>query len=44
LVRQHCDLVLSLPMPGEIDSLNAAIAGSIVIYEALRQRSLPAPS
>lgn len=39
LVRQHCDVVLSLPMPGEIESLNAAVAGSIVIYEALRQRA-----
>jgi 23S rRNA (guanosine2251-2'-O)-methyltransferase len=38
LVRQHCDIVLSLPMPGEIESLNAAVAGSIVIYEALRQQ------
>ena len=39
LVRQHCDVVLSLPMPGAVESLNAAVAGSIVIYEALRQRS-----
>jgi len=39
LVRQHCDVVVSLPMPGQIESLNAAVAGSIVIYEALRQRT-----
>jgi len=39
LVRQHCDSVVSLPMPGAIESLNAAVAGSIVIYEALRQRA-----
>lgn len=38
LVRQHCDMVVSLPMPGQVESLNAAVAGSIVIYEALRQR------
>jgi 23S rRNA (guanosine2251-2'-O)-methyltransferase len=38
LVRQHCDMVVSLPMPGAIESLNAAVAGSIVLYEALRQR------
>ena len=45
LVRQHCDLVVSLPMPGAIESLNAAVAGSIVLYEALRQRAVaPAPS
>ena len=45
LVRQHCDLAVSLPMPGAIESLNAAVAGSIVLYEALRQRkAAPAPT
>jgi 23S rRNA (guanosine2251-2'-O)-methyltransferase len=39
LVRQACDLLIRLPMPGAIESLNAAVAGSIVLYEALRQRS-----
>jgi len=39
LVRQHCDMIISLPMPGAIESLNAAVAGSIVLYEALRQRT-----
>jgi len=43
LVRQHCDLVVSLPMPGAIESLNAAVAGSIVLYEALRQRAAAPP-
>jgi 23S rRNA (guanosine2251-2'-O)-methyltransferase len=38
LVAQTCDLRLRLPMVGPIDSLNAAVAGSIVLYEALRQR------
>lgn len=38
LVRQHCDAALSIPMHGKIESLNAAVAGSIVLYEALRQR------
>jgi 23S rRNA (guanosine2251-2'-O)-methyltransferase len=38
LVREHCDLLIKLPMHGHIDSLNAAVAGSIAIYEALRQR------
>lgn len=38
LVREHCDLLISLPMRGQINSLNAAVAGSIVLYEALRQR------
>jgi 23S rRNA (guanosine2251-2'-O)-methyltransferase len=39
LVRQACDFLVRLPMPGAIESLNAAVAGSIVLYEALRQRS-----
>lgn len=41
LVREHCDLLIKLPMHGYINSLNAAIAGSIALYEALRQRSTP---
>ncbi len=39
LVRERCDWLLSLPMRGQINSLNAAIAGSIALYEALRQRA-----
>ncbi len=39
LVREHCDLLIRLPMHGQINSLNAAIAGSITVYEALRQRT-----
>ena len=39
LVREHCDLLVKLPMHGQINSLNAAVAGSIALYEALRQRS-----
>jgi 23S rRNA (guanosine2251-2'-O)-methyltransferase len=39
LVREHCDLLIKLPMYGAINSLNAAVAGSIAVYEALRQRT-----
>lgn len=39
LVREHCDLLIKLPMQGHINSLNAAVAGSISLYEALRQRT-----
>ncbi len=42
LVREHCDLLIKLPMHGHINSLNAAIAGSIAVYEALRQREATA--
>ena len=34
---------VSIPMPGPVESLNAAIAGSLLLYEAARQRSRPAP-
>lgn len=38
LVRRSCDLLISLPMLGKIESLNAAVAGSIVLYRALSDR------
>ena len=38
LVRERCDFLVSLPMEGQVSSLNAAVAGSIVLYEAWRQR------
>lgn len=38
LVRQSCDFLLSLPMRGKIESLNAAVAGSIVLYQVLTAR------
>ena len=38
LVRQQCDYILSLPMRGRIQSLNAAVAGSIVLYQVLLAR------
>ncbi|GCE17795.1 23S rRNA (guanosine(2251)-2'-O)-methyltransferase RlmB [Dictyobacter kobayashii] len=39
LVREHCDVLVKLPMFGQVNSLNAAVAGSITLYEALRQRA-----
>jgi 23S rRNA (guanosine2251-2'-O)-methyltransferase len=38
LVRQSCDLLASLPMRGRIESLNAAVAGSVALYLALQAR------
>lgn len=38
LVRERCDFLMQLPMRGQIASLNASVAGSVVLYEALRQR------
>jgi 23S rRNA (guanosine2251-2'-O)-methyltransferase len=39
LVRQKCDFMLRLPMSGKIESLNAAVAGSIVLYLASLARN-----
>lgn len=39
LVREQCDGILSLPMVGQINSLNASVACGIALYEAARQRS-----
>jgi 23S rRNA (guanosine2251-2'-O)-methyltransferase len=39
LTAEKCDFLLRLPMFGRIESLNAAVAGSIVLYEATRQRT-----
>ncbi len=36
LVRETCDIIVSLPMMGRIESLNAAVAGSIGLYEIVR--------
>ena len=35
---EKADFVLSVPMTGEIESLNAAVAGSVIMYEAARQK------
>ena len=39
LVRESCDFVLSLPMKGRLNSLNASAAAAVTMYEVLRQRS-----
>ena len=38
LVRENCDFIVSIPMAGKINSLNASAAASIIMYEVLRQR------
>ena len=40
-VRRRCDLLVRIPMHGRIESLNASVAGSILLYEAAAQRGLP---
>ena len=38
LVREKCDYVASIPMKGDIDSLNASVAAGVLAYEIVRQR------
>ena len=38
LVREKCDFTASIPMKGDIDSLNASVAAGVLAYEIVRQR------
>lgn len=37
LVKRNCDVLVSIPMAGEIDSLNSSVAAAIILFEMLRQ-------
>ena len=39
LTKEKCDAIISIPMFGKINSLNASVACGIAVYEALRQRN-----
>ena len=38
LIKETCDFVASIPMKGDIDSLNASVAAGVLAYEIVRQR------
>ncbi|HEY0332743.1 MAG TPA: 23S rRNA (guanosine(2251)-2'-O)-methyltransferase RlmB [Stenotrophomonas sp.] len=38
LTREHCDGLVRIPMPGEIESLNVSVAAGVTLFEAARQR------
>lgn len=38
LVSENCDFLVSIPMFGETESLNASCAAAVLLYEAVRQR------
>jgi 23S rRNA (guanosine2251-2'-O)-methyltransferase len=40
LVREHCDVLVSIPMRGRITSLNVSVAVGVVLFEAMRQRDM----
>ena len=44
LVREKCDILVSLPMYGKMDSLNVSVASGILLYEMARQRQLTVDS
>jgi 23S rRNA (guanosine2251-2'-O)-methyltransferase len=39
LVREHCDVVVRLPMLGKVESLNISVTAGVVLYEVVRQRA-----
>jgi len=39
LVEEKCDFLVSIPMQGKINSLNASVAAGLLMYEAYRQRN-----
>lgn len=41
LVKDKCDFLVKIPMKGNFDSLNASVAGALVMYEVLRKRMSP---
>ncbi|MGV1098463.1 23S rRNA (guanosine(2251)-2'-O)-methyltransferase RlmB [Thiovibrio sp. JS02] len=38
LIREHCDVIVSIPMAGTLNSLNASVAAGIILFEMVRQR------
>lgn len=41
LTREHCDLLVRIPMQGQVESLNVSVATGVLLFEALRQRLHP---
>jgi 23S rRNA (guanosine2251-2'-O)-methyltransferase len=39
LVKEKCDILLSIPMQGKLNSLNVSVAASVILYEIVRQRA-----
>jgi 23S rRNA (guanosine2251-2'-O)-methyltransferase len=39
LTREQCDQLVSIPMPGEMESLNVSVASGVALFEAVRQRA-----
>ena len=39
LVRRECDILISIPMAGSLDSLNSSVAAAVILFEAMRQNA-----
>jgi 23S rRNA (guanosine2251-2'-O)-methyltransferase len=44
LVREHCDVLVGIPLAGGVDSLNVSVAAGVVLFEVVRQRSERGPT
>jgi 23S rRNA (guanosine2251-2'-O)-methyltransferase len=44
LVREHCDVLVKIPLAGRTESLNVSVAAGVILFEALRQRRRAAAS
>lgn len=44
LVKEKCDFLVKIPLYGSVESLNASVAGALVMYEAVRRRRQPVPA
>jgi 23S rRNA (guanosine2251-2'-O)-methyltransferase len=44
LVRERCDLIVTIPMAGSLDSLNVSAAGALAMFEVTRARNGATPS
>ncbi|TSA21607.1 MAG: 23S rRNA (guanosine(2251)-2'-O)-methyltransferase RlmB [Betaproteobacteria bacterium] len=42
LTREHCDLLVKIPMQGQVESLNVSVSAGVCLYEARRQRAIKA--
>lgn len=43
LTRENCDVLVSIPMAGAVESLNVSVAAGVMLFEAARQRRAPPP-
>ena len=41
LTREHCDILVSVPMFGAVESLNVSVATGVLLFEVQRQRQFP---